>query len=232
MQPDHIALCESLESRRLLAGATLSSVGTLEVIGTRKADTIWVTYGPNSRNRLFVRINKEEFSFTFKNVKRITIQSGPSDDHIQYRGFALDPEQFQITSKIYGSTGNDTIIAGAAATRVYGGTGNDKIFGNHGRDVIYGEEGADTLDGGNGTDYMSGGDDNDSLIGGLGFDRLFGDLGNDTFFARGDLPAGLDTRPFLAPESFDALDGGDGTDRADADPIDRLVNIESTFRAP
>jgi Ca2+-binding RTX toxin-like protein len=223
---------ESLESRLLFAGADISTKGTLSIVGSRKADTIYVTYGPDALDLLFVQVNKSVFSFVREDVKRITIQAGASADHIEYRAFALNPDRFRIASTIYGSTGDDRIIGGGGPARIYGGTGNENIVGNFSRDIIYGEEGDDTIDGGQGADYISGGANDDELTGGLGFDRLFGDEGNDTFFARDDLPFDQDDRPGLSQSSFDALDGGGGRDSADADAIDRLVSIESTFRAP
>jgi len=223
---------ECLESRLLLAGAELSNNGTISIVGSRKADTIYVTYGPDALDSLFVRVNKSTFEFAIADVKRITVQSGASADLLEYRAFALNPDRFRIPSTIYGSTGDDRIIAGGAPARIYGGTGNDSITGNYSRDVIYGEEGNDTLDGGQGADYISGGTDNDVLTGGLGFDRLFGDDGNDTFFSRDDLPFDQDDRPQLSQNSFDAVDGGGGQDRADSDDVDRLISVETRFRSP
>lgn len=223
--------CESLETRQLLS-ADISAKGTLQIIGTRKADTIYVTYGPNDLDLLFVQINRDVFSFNFDEVKRITVQSGALPDKIEFRALALNPDRFKIPATLYGSTGDDLIIAPASTTRIYGGTGNDKIFGNFSRDIIYGEEGHDTIDGGQGADYLSGDADDDVITGGLGFDQMFGGPGNDTFHTRGDLPSSFNPQFFPDLRSFDVLDGGEGSDRADADSVDRLISIESTFRAP
>lgn len=223
---------ECLESRLLFAGADISTKGTLSIVGSRKADTIYVTYGPDSLDLIFVRVNKSVFSFVAEDVKRITIQAGASADLVEFRAFALVPDRFNIPATIYGSTGDDRIIGGGGPARIYGGTGNDNITGNFSRDVIYGEEGNDTIDGGQGADYISGGTDNDVLTGGLGFDRLFGDDGNDTFYSRDDLPFDQDDRPQLSQASFDAVHGGGGQDRADSDDVDRLVSVETRFRSP
>lgn len=219
---------EPLESRLLLA-ADLSVAGVLDVTGTRKADTIFVTFGPDRQDELVVRINKDEFSFSIDLVKAITIQAGALSDHVEFRAFATTSDRFDIPTTIFGSTGDDLIVGSGAKDRIYGGTGSDSIFGGFARDIVYGEEGDDTLDGGAGHDYLSGGDGGDRLVGGLGQDRLFGDAGNDSLVSRADRPFRLDMRPFLAPDVFDQVDGGGGKDQADADAVDRLVSVESTF---
>ena len=66
---------ELLEPRRLLA-ATLGDNGTLEILGTGKADTIYVTYGPDALDKLTVRINRDISVFQSANVKRITFSEG------------------------------------------------------------------------------------------------------------------------------------------------------------
>jgi Ca2+-binding RTX toxin-like protein len=229
LQDPSPGLIERLESRTLLS-ATLGESGALEIIGTRKADTIFVTYGPGQLDRLRVQINREQFSFPVADVRSIYIQSGALGDHIEFRALATNPDHFKIPTTIYGSTGDDLIIGPGSSARIYGGTGNDKIFAGSSRDIVYGEEGNDTIHGGQGNDYLRGGDGDDRITGGLGIDQMYGDAGNDTFYARGDLPFRQDDRPFLSQSSFDLIDGGAGHDRADADPLDRLISIESTFR--
>jgi hypothetical protein len=224
---------EQLESRRLLA-ASLDNAGVLSVTGTRKADTIFITYGPDSLDTLFVRINKDEFSFDFADVKQITVQAGALGDHVEFRAFATNPDHFQIPATIFGSTGDDFILGPGSRSRIYGGTGNDKIFAGFRRDIVYGEEGNDTIDGGQGNDYLRGGEGNDKITGGLGLDELYGDGGADTFYTRADLPLRaidnlLIDRAFILQRSFDRVDGGAGNDRADADHVDRLISVERTF---
>ena len=225
---------EKLESRVLLA-ATLNNAGLLAVTGTRKADTIFVTYGPDRLDTLFVRINKDEFAFDFADVKQITVQAGALGDHVEFRAFATNPDHFKIPTTIFGSTGDDFILAAGSRNRVYGGTGNDKIVAGFSRDIVYGEEGDDTIDGGQGNDYLRGGEGNDKITGGLGLDQLYGDEGADTFYTRADLPFRavdnlLIERMFLLQNAFDRVDGGAGRDSADSDSTDRLISIERTFQ--
>jgi Ca2+-binding RTX toxin-like protein len=219
---------ERLEPRTLLA-AELPADGILRVTGTRKADTIFVTYGPDALDTIFVRINKDTFSFRTDEVNGIRVQAGALGDHVEFRAFATNPDHFDKPTTIYGSTGGDFIIGPGSPTRIYGGTGDDKINGGFDRDVIYGEEGNDTLDGGQGSDFLRGGLDNDRITGGLGIDKMFGDEGRDTLLSRGDLPLTQDTRPFEPVPTFDLVDGGAGRDRADVDDLDHRISIEERF---
>lgn len=224
---------ERLEPRTMLA-ADLPKDGVLRITGTRKADTIFVTYGPDALDTIFVRINKDTFSFRSDEVLGIRIQSGALGDHVEFRGFATDNERFDKPTTIYGSTGDDLIIGAGSSNRIYGGTGHDKIFAGFSRDTVYGEEGNDTIDGGQGNDLLSGGLDNDRITGGLGIDKMFGDEGRDTFVASNDLPELREFpfppfNPFELQRTFDLIDGGPGRDRADADDVDRLISIEERF---
>jgi Ca2+-binding RTX toxin-like protein len=220
---------EPLEPRTMLA-AELPPDGILRVTGTRKADTIFVTYGPDDLGRVRVRINKEEFAFRFSDVEGIRVQAGALGDHVEFRAFATNVDHFKIPTTIYGSTGDDFILGPGSQTRVYGGTGSDKIHSGASRDVVYGEEGDDDIQAMQGNDRVIGGEGDDRIDGGLGLDYLFGDAGRDTFFARGDLAFRFDPRPFIPEDSVDRVDGGAGQDRADADGRDRLISIEETFR--
>lgn len=219
---------EPLEPRTLLA-IDLPADGILRVTGTRKADTITVTYGPDALDLIFVAVNKERRSFRTDEINGIRIQAGALGDHVEFRAFATNPDHFDKRTTIYGSTGDDFILGAGSENRIYGGTGNDKINGGFDRDTIYGEEGDDWIDGGQGSDFLGGGTDNDRIIGGLGIDKMFGDEGRDTLFSRGDLPLTQDTRPFEPVPTFDLVDGGAGRDRADVDDIDHRISVEERF---
>jgi len=225
---------EPLEPRRMLA-VDHPADGILRVTGTSKADTIFVQYGPDSLGTIFVRVNKEEFAFPTDEVNGIRIQAGARNDHVEFLGLATNPEEFDKPATIYGSTGDDFILGPGWTSRIYGGTGNDKISAGFSRDTVYGEEGNDTIDGGQGNDYLSGGLDDDHLTGGFGIDKMFGDDGRDTFVGSNDSPEQRVTfvDPFadrFPPQpTFDLIDGGAGTDRADADSVDRLISIEQRF---
>lgn len=102
--------------------------------------------------------------------------------------------------------GNDSATAGSnvGAVTINGGNGNDSITGGSGNDSLIGGKGNDTLVGGGG---------NDTLVGNSGKDKLFGQAGNDLLQGRDNVA--------------DLLDGGDGSDRAQADSVDKLVGIET-----
>ena len=89
---------------------------------------------------------------------------------------------------------------------IWGGSGNDRLTGSSGVNYLIGNSGQDTLTGLGG---------NDTLDGGRQADQLLGLDGNDTFFARDN------TR--------DTVDGGSGSDRANADSNDLRRSIESSF---
>lgn len=86
---------------------------------------------------------------------------------------------------------------------IYGGSGDDYIFTNSTRAVkFFGFAGNDTLIGGAGNDLVDGGDGRDSLEGNAGSDIL---LSFDAF--------------------ADTLQGGTGSDTANADILDTLFSI-------
>jgi Ca2+-binding RTX toxin-like protein len=74
--------------------------------------------------------------------------------------------------EIFGSTGVDTVTAGALGDTLHGGDGADTLDGDAGGDLIYGDAGADTLRGGAGDDFLDGGLGADALNGGDGDDWL------------------------------------------------------------
>ncbi len=85
-------------------------------------------------------------------------------------------------SRLYGGTGNDTLLASLGDDYLDGGVGNDDLDGNFGDDELYGGDGDDTLSGGDGNDTLYGGDGDDTLNSGAGNDILNGGIGNDTYF--------------------------------------------------
>ena len=222
---------EALESRVLFAGASIVNKDTLQIIGSVKVDSIFITYGPDQLDRIIVKVDGVQQSFKFDDVKKVTVQAGAKDDLVEFRALALNNDYWKIPVTIYGSNGNDHIIAPAGLSRVYGGAGNDTIIGGPSRDIIYGEIGDDSIMGMEGNDYIHGDEGNDTIFGGRGSDNMYGDAGNDTLYSSDDLITNADLRPFIVPTSFDRVDGGGGFDRASADPKDRLISIEEMFTA-
>ena len=82
---------------------------------------------------------------------------------------------------VFGLRGNDTICLGKGDDLGFGGEGLDIILGEQGSDFLFGNEGDDDLDGGRGNDFLFGGHDNDDLDGGRGLnDFCHGGNGLDT----------------------------------------------------
>ena len=114
-----------------------------------------------------------------------------------------------------------TITGTPGADLLFGTPGRDVICGLGGNDVLDGNGGNDVLKAGPGRDLLNGGDGNDLLFGGPGADKLQGDHGRDVLYGG----AGNDT--FFVWDGFaDRVDGGDGTDRAFRDKLDRVVGVE------
>jgi Ca2+-binding RTX toxin-like protein len=203
-----VSIVESLEPRRLLA-VTLE-LGTLKITGTHKRDRFSITL--RSDDKVRVSDNGSVHLFTLGDVERINLQAGQGDDVIDIDN---GKRRLTIPTRLYGSGGDDTIVAGRGQDRIYGGAGDDVIRGGNSRDVIYGDGGDDSIDGENGGDVLSGGDGNDTLTGGDAIDRLSGGRGRDHFQ--------------IGDRQIDRAHGGAGTDTANADDfLDNLINIENT----
>jgi len=135
-----------------------------------------------------------------------------------------------LTVSLFLVRGAHGAVHSSTACTLTGTPGPDLLFGTPGRDVICGLGGDDVLDGnggndvlkaGPGRDLLNGGNGNDLLFGGPGADKLQGDHGRDVLFGG----AGNDT--FFVWDGFaDRVDGGDGTDRAWRDKLDRVVGVE------
>src|SRR5262245_3872060 len=86
--------------------------------------------------------------------------------------------------QIFGLGGNDTLSLDETngplpRANIFGGTGNDTLIGGAAADLLFGQSGNDTLLGKGGADILFGGTGNDTLTGGAANDQVFGELGND-----------------------------------------------------
>lgn len=84
-------------------------------------------------------------------------------------------------AKMYGFDGDDTIIASEGADLVYGGNGNDVIDTKSGDDFIFGGEGDDTITAGAGNNVIYADGGNNTVDSGEGNDLIIGDNGDDTY---------------------------------------------------
>lgn len=80
---------------------------------------------------------------------------------------------------VFGSTGNDTLRALQAGSRLNGAGGDDVVIGRGGDDRLAGGNGNDLVSGGAGDDLIGGNRGDDTLIGGAGADTLSGGPGAD-----------------------------------------------------
>lgn len=108
------------------------------------------------------------------------------------------PTCFDRTATIWGTPGDDVIIATPGKVDVIVGLGgNDLIEGGNKDDFICGGPGDDMLDGEQGRDHILGGDGDDYIFGGNFDDKIWGSDGDDTINGF---------------EGDDQIWGGDGND--------------------
>jgi Ca2+-binding RTX toxin-like protein len=117
--------------------------------------------------------------------------------------------------EIFGGAGDDILIGNATHDAIFGDDGNDTLIGGAGGDALFGAGGNDRLDGGDGNDYVEGGAGHDVLAGGPGADTIYGVAGNDVLLA--------------SDNAKDTVDGGDGFDDGELDPLDDVALIESSI---
>src|SRR5262245_2930279 len=99
----------TLEQRRLLSAAfaSLSSHGTISVIGTKKNDSLIVQ---SSGTKVQAIQNGQVVTFSKSAVKRIWMNGFGGNDHLL--------NKTNLPSTLIGSSGDDTMV---------GGSGNDRI---------------------------------------------------------------------------------------------------------
>jgi len=81
---------------------------------------------------------------------------------------------------LFGTWGDDVIVALGGDDRVYGSVGNDTVCAGDGDDTVFGSWGADTITGEAGNDQLYGGFGGDVLDGAAGVDTANGGWGTDT----------------------------------------------------
>ncbi len=210
-------MMQSLEVRRFLSIAVQN--GVMIINGTEGRDVI-----------VMQRLNLQTLSVTLNGkttgplraVTKLRVNLLGGNDSLNMS--TLSSHHFAIT-RIYGGSGDDTIVGGMGMDLIYGQAGDDLINGRAGYDRIWGDHGNDNLDsgnegvihGGNGDDLLKGAH---SLYGGEGNDRLTGvgrawlagGRGDDIIIAGGPsyLGGGDGNDQLLGGTSSDTLDGGDG----------------------
>ena len=183
---------EQLERRALLSAAVADvslDEGTLQIIGTNKADVISVSLKDEAN--IQVTLNGDVQEFALVDVQLINIKSLQGADNVAIS------EDITISTHIVTGQGRDSVLGGGGSDDVDGEMGKDWINGRAGNDTLRGRQGPDTIIGGEGDDFIVGGQGKDSLGGAMGNDTVIGGIEEDT------LKGGL---------GDDTLDGGDGED--------------------
>ena len=155
-------------------------------------------------------------------------------DTASYEDHAADnPVSVSLAGPVPGGGGReerDTLIAievlrgGAGPDSLSGDTGNDGLFGGAGGDTLFGGGGNDVISGEDGNDNMAGAEGDDALSGGAGADRIDGGLGVDV------IEGGNDDDDINAFDGLsDLVSCGEGSDRLDYDPSDRLTAGDCEF---
>jgi hypothetical protein len=141
--------------------------GTLEVKGSRRADTIALRLNAGDPGQIQVDVGDDgsaDFSFARNLVVAISVKAGDGDDAVRVddvNGSFTD----SIRTTIDGQDGDDSLTGGLGAESFKGGDDDDTVVGGKGDDTAsLGEDedsfrwdpgdGSDTIDGGEGTDTM------------------------------------------------------------------------------
>ena len=164
---------ESLEPRTLCAAAPVRAAvvdGSLEVVGTKRADAIIVML--SSQDPDVVEVYSGSVASLVGAFNRagfpegIVVSGGKGNDRLLVNFMMEHPVV------LLGGAGNDLL---------FGGGGDDVLDGGKGADILFGGFGNDRLDGGAGADRVRGGGGDDSLSGGAGTDAITGGDGTDLF---------------------------------------------------
>jgi Ca2+-binding RTX toxin-like protein len=218
---------ESLESRRLLAGAVLLPNGLLRVTGDNGSNDVIVIGPSQTGDKIDVVINggAPPLSFTRSAVQLIAVYGRSGDDTVTIQETGESFDGLGVKVRFFGGDGNDTFNGGSendwargdagddtlnlgdGKNVAHGGTGNDTVTAGNNRDVIWGSFGNDNINGGDGKNLLRGGPENDTLTGGNADDLIDGGSGNDSI----DGNAGNDV--LIGRSGNDTINGGDGNDK-------------------
>ncbi len=128
---------EALEVRQLLAAnfAWVTSKGTLEVIGTSKANAITVDH---LGTKIVARLDRQSMTFNASGIKRFCLNGVGGNDSILL-GLAKP-------STLIGGSGDDTLVGGGGADSIEGDGGDDRLVPSPGLDLFTPGSGAATID--------------------------------------------------------------------------------------
>jgi len=116
-----------------------------------------------------------------------------------------------------GDDSDEVLIGGVLEDAIFGSFGDDRVVANGGNDTVAGNEGDDILQGNGGRDLVSGGSGDDRVRGGGGGDTVRGGVGDDTVQGQGgrDIVMGGEGDDFVSGDNGnDIVDAGFGDDTA------------------
>jgi len=149
--------------------------GVLTITSDAGSDVVVVSSDPATGDIVVTAAGQAPVTFSSGDVSTILFVGGAGDD--------MFINQSALPAIALGGTGNDTLIAGSAASFLFGEDGNDVLVGGAGNDILIGGAGNDALAGQAGDDI---------LVGGAGSDIVFGGAGSDTQFGGHDNGDGFD----------------------------------------
>jgi Ca2+-binding RTX toxin-like protein len=175
---------EQLDERITPSVNAFAVGGVLTVVGDNLDNTIEVSR--NADGQLLVNGGDVKIggnSATAANTKAIKIFGLGGNDHLSFN----ETNGALPQANLFGGSGDDTLIGGAAADFLFGQAGNDTLMGNGGLDSLFGGAGNDVLTGGAGNDEVFGQAGNDRMIWNPGdaSDRNEGGSGSDTVEVNG-----------------------------------------------
>ncbi len=140
-----------------------------------------------------------------------TMEGGDGDDLLQAEDLTGDLFIDLGTQTFTGDELSDDVISGIE--RVYGGSGDDTIIGSDGRNVIRGDEGADSLDGGGGQDQIRYDYSDAGVEVNLEDETVAGGAAEgDTIANFEDVLGSRFDDTIIGTDFYNAVDGGDGND--------------------
>ena len=181
----------------------------LVIEGTMEDDLVSVRR--ISGNRVRVIFNGESGIYSANAFQRIRFLGRAGDDSFM--------NQTNISSAIYGHTGNDILLGGNGNNWIQGGDGDDRIFGGDRNDLLQGRAGNDYINGGKRHDRIFGGEGDDLILGGPGDDFIRGYMGHDTIFG------GNGDDRINGGQGNDDIDFGNGNGRDVALYEDQFINF-------
>ncbi|USI72456.1 heparin lyase I family protein [Sphingomonas morindae] len=93
-------------------------------------------------------------SYTAKGALTGTSQADPGADLLAHVTAVAASTHSEIGNSFTGTTGDDKLVAGSAASLLDGGLGNDTLIGGAGNDLLMGGRGSDVMTGGGGNNVF------------------------------------------------------------------------------